>query len=275
MTTRADRRRWTELLLAGALGLGSLAAVTGHSSRRADGTAGPEWSERSPSPPLASPLTPAIRSEVPPPPPADVLPAPRGAAAALAGTDPADELERESAFFARFVELARVSRQALEDRAADVLAGHGPDREKTALLRALADAGSPRTSEFLELAVEGLPDAADSGHESVPSFALRSLAHRAADEPAARLALERLAWGDAAARLAPELRRRSVAALCALATPEEAVRVARHLAGELDASVRASGIEVLCANPRVAAAEVLGPFGLERPAPSTSPVVEE
>jgi hypothetical protein len=263
--------RWTGLLVAGGLGLSLVLAVTLSTGERRGGA--PRGEDRG-APPATSfaspslPVGPTKRAEVPVP-STELVPIARSSQA-IATEDP----ETERAFHARFLELARASPEALAAHAADILADDGPDPEKVALLRALSDSGSSRTSEFLLLAVERLPDAAGSGRESVPSFALRSLVGRASSEPAARLALERLAF-ESPARAAPELRRRSVAALCALATPEEAARIAGRLALETDASIRASGIEALTANARAGAAEVLGVLGLESAPASPSPAVEE
>ncbi|HVS12274.1 MAG TPA: hypothetical protein VMS76_20605 [Planctomycetota bacterium] len=154
--------------------------------------------------------------------------------------------EREH--YGRFARMAAGDPSVLEDQASRVLFGAGPDSEKVALLRALADCGSTETGAWLETAVRRLPDEPSAAAESVPAFALQRLAGRAAADPLARASLERIAFGPG--RPAPErLRRQAATALAEHASPGELARMAADLAGEESALLRSSVLEALSRNP--------------------------
>jgi hypothetical protein len=162
---------------------------------------------------------------------------------------------------AHFAAVAAQGAGELEKTARAVLAGHGPDCEKVAVLRALCDAGSPRASEILAAAVVDLPDVSGPQGESVSRCALRFLAERAGRDAEAREALMRLAWSSRTLATGP--RASAAATMAALATGTEAWQIVRWLQVEQDPLVRAAAVEALSRNQDPEASAAFRSLGIE------------
>jgi hypothetical protein len=156
---------------------------------------------------------------------------------------------------AAYLRRARSEPGSLERLAAGVLASDGAKSEKVALLLTLDDVRSPETVAWLEHAAKSLPDASNAEGESVPSFAIRRLSRRAADDSAATAALGRLAFESS--DLAPELRRRAAAGYAARCPAAEIAALAPRLSRERDELVIAGVLAALEARERDPAARRL------------------
>ena len=145
----------------------------------------------------------------------------QGTLAAVESTQPerAPAPVKEREFLAAFRALEHARPGALEACAEDVLAGEGSTAEKVALLRALQASGSSEAVRWLEHAVRAPPDGSGPPAESLPDFALDTLARLAARGEAARAALARLAFDERT--LARPLRRRAAAAFAGVCEDRE------------------------------------------------------
>jgi hypothetical protein len=188
----------------------------------------------------------ATRSPLERPLPARVTPRAEAHAPGLAVLPDERGNAGEREHLARLLALAARDPSALEAEAARLLEGSGPDCEKVALLRALEAGDSPRRIAWLEHAVVALPDTSDSSGESVPSFALGRLLRAGAQDPAARAALERIAFGHP--RASDRLRRVAASSLAASADELGLRRLAANLADEPDGLLRDSVLEALSRN---------------------------
>ena len=175
-----------------------------------------------------------------------------------AGREPGET--SESVFYERFRGAAARGPGELEASAEEILRGAGPDAEKVALLRALADCGSERAADSYLLAVRELPDVSDPQGESVASTALLLLDRRAARDAPARAILRRAAFE--APLPPPRARARAAASFFLWATPEELLGARDELIREWDPQVLESALEALSRNPNTGvAAQLLAPHG--------------
>jgi hypothetical protein len=148
--------------------------------------------------------------------------------------------------------LARTGAGNLERMALPILDGPEPNCRKVALLRAIYDSGSPATAQLFGRAIRSLSLASSPAGESVPSFAVRFLAARAANDATARAVLEQVAF-DAAPAI--ELRRRAAAHFASAAAAEDLPRLASCLARESDGLLVEGAVAALGDNPHRAAVE--------------------
>ena len=139
----------------------------------------------------------------------------------------------EQEHYARFQALLAADPVALQRAAPSILLGDAPLCERVGLLRALVDGGAPAATSLLALV---LTTGADERGDPFRDFALRSLAQRAPQDPAARIALREAVWGP---RASPDgaLRRRAAGHLAASATEGELAAGFPELAAERDALV--------------------------------------
>jgi hypothetical protein len=153
---------------------------------------------------------------------------------------------KEKEFLAAFQRLGREEPEALDDLAADLLPGDGPDSEKVALLRALRDVETERAAEHWLLVLRELPDESDAQGESVPSTALLLLDRKAPRDAWSRDLLRRAVFETP--RPASELRRRAAASFFRHAIGDELFTARVDLRRESDPLVLECALEALTRN---------------------------
>lgn len=150
---------------------------------------------------------------------------------------------KEREFLAAFRVLEHARPGALEECAQSVLEGEGPAAEKVALLRALQESGSSEGVRWLEHTVRSPPSGSAPSAESLPSFALDTLARLAARTEAPRAALARLAFDERT--LALHLRRRAAAAFAGVCEGRELETLRVQLVREPDELLVAGALSAL------------------------------
>ncbi|MEO6711287.1 MAG: hypothetical protein ABI054_08685 [Planctomycetota bacterium] len=179
----------------------------------------------------------------------------------------------QAEYRARILAAAADDPGGLEHAAELVLASNGPDCEKVAALRVVCESKSARACGLLQSSVENLPDRSDAQGESVPRFALRCLAERAATDATARETLMVLAW-KSEKPIATGARASAAATLALVASGNEVWELTRWLEAESEQLVRDAAIEALSRNPDPDALAALHSLGAEFPAP-TSDLAEQ
>lgn len=185
-----------------------------------------------------------------------------GARASLAGPEPQglslDGDDRPGVVdpYAEFLALARRDPGGLAERAREELLGEGPDARKIALLRALAETGSPRAHELFALAILTLPVRSTAHSSSVPEYAVHSLGQRAEGDGAARAVLRSVAFGPDRSR-EPSLRLQAAIHLGRTSTDSELQTLAAIVRAEPDELLRAGFAAGLLSNPEERIVELL------------------